>query len=101
MSKLRDKQLELLKTAVKLAEENPGLEIQICARSDELCSEFAWTSHQITRIELEWQYSDDDGFIHVGLDKIIEELEVERDEDVTEDQAKEVSEQAILIYTGA
>lgn len=100
MSKLRNKQLELLRTAVQLAEDNPGLEIEICARSDELCSEFAWTSQQITRVEVEWQYRGEE-WIFVGLGDIQDHLECLRDEEVTEEQAKEVSEQAILIYTGA
>ena len=44
-------QIELLKEAVKIAEENPTLEIIIAADSDELLQEYGWTINIVIILE--------------------------------------------------
>ena len=100
MSKARDKQVELLKLALTYAEANPDYEIHVCARNDELCDDYAWTDHQIVKVELGWWYSDNERVL-VDIDDIRDHLEIVEDRDATIDDAKAVSQRAILIYTGA
>lgn len=96
-------QLELLKEAVALAEANPEAGIHICAYSSELIDDYAWTKHQISSVELDWLYTNDDHII-VGVDNIRDCLDYPKDDDepgATEAEAIAVSSLAILIYTDA
>jgi len=93
-------QIELLKEAVKIAEENPTLEIIIAANSDELLQEYGWTKHQITSVEIS-QYCEHDDKIITDIDELIENMEYDLDRDVTEEEAEKEMKNVILIKTGA
>ena len=95
-------QLELLKEAIALAEENPGLKIYV-AVADEHCDDYtdsSWTQHQISKVEKTLYYRTNDT-IYTTVDGVIEYHEVYLDEDITEDDARAKMEYVILIYTNA
>lgn len=97
-------QKEWLEKALKLANENPEAEIVVCADSSELLEEYGWTIHQITSVELEYQHTNEDGEITVGLDEIKDKMDYGNDNDspeTTDEEAIKVSKQVIAIYTGA
>ena len=102
MSKARDKQVDMLRMALAYAERHPDREIHVCTRNGELCDpdEFAWTDQRIVNIELGWMYKTKDLTI-VDIEEIREHLEIREDREVTIEDAKAVSKQVILIYTGA
>jgi hypothetical protein len=98
MSASRDKQLQLLKEAVVLIEANPTYEVHVCAVYDEFAPEYHWTNHQITKVEIQWWYTNRERII-VGLDEIRDHLECVEDRDVTEEEVKSKATQIIAIYT--
>ena len=67
------RQLELMKEAVKLAEENPNYEIHFAVSNEEL-SEGAWTDHEIESVNIEWLCRISD-VIYLGKKEIEEEYE--------------------------
>ena len=66
-------QLEFLKEAVALAEQNPELKIHF-ASSDEHCEDKSWTKQHITKIEKTsyYQYEEE---IFVDVDELVDHLE--------------------------
>jgi hypothetical protein len=91
-------QLEFLKEAVVLAEQNPTLKI-IIASSDEHCEDKAWTQHHITKVE-KTDYFCCEEEIFLDVDDVIDHLE-SLGVEITEEQAQEKLEEVILIYTNA
>lgn len=102
MSDRRDKQVDMLKRALAYAKALPDDEIHVCTRNDELCNpdEFAFTDQRIVNVESGWLYRDKDRIV-VGIDEIRDHLEIIEDREVSIEDAKAVSSQVILIYTGA
>lgn len=97
-------QRELLTEALRLANENPDAEIHVCAASDELLEDYAWTGHHISKVELGWWHVDGDR-IYTDPDELQEVLDDEAYDNgappVTEEQARAMMKPAILIYTRA
>jgi len=98
-------QLEYLKLAVKMAEENPGMEIRVAASSDELLDDVAWTMHKIISVEKSLWYVDNENIL-TDVDEIIDHLNDSLDvksnrPDYTEEEAIALSKEVILIRTGA
>jgi len=91
-------QLEFLKEAVALAEQNPESKIHF-ASSDEHCEDKSWTQQHITKVEKTWYYCDDEE-IFLDVDDVIDHYEYLGVE-ITEEQAQEKMEEVILIYTNA
>jgi len=103
MSEKRDKQVEMLNKALIFAKAYPDYEIYICVDNETLCDPLDWryTEQQITKVEIDWRCDDGEDGIVTGLDAIREHFEFLHDEEITEDQAKERSKMAIMIYTSA
>lgn len=102
-------QKELLEKALALKNEHPDSDIMICVdNSTVLDDSYSWTGHKIIRVEYEWIYESDE-YCHVGLDDIIEFVQNEwdnddvhtEDDEPTEEDAKKVAKQKILIHTSA
>lgn len=91
-------QLEFLKQAVELAEQNPTLKIHV-ASSDEHCEDKSWTQHHINKVEKTWYY-EYDGEIFLDIEEVVEHFEYHNQE-ITEEEAKDKMEEVILIYTNA
>ena len=91
-------QLDFLKEAVALAEQNPGLKIVI-ASSDEHCEDKSWTAHKITKVEKTQYYCCEDE-IFTDADSVVDHFEY-MGEDLSYEQAEEKMEEVILIYTYA
>ena len=91
-------QLDLLKEAVALAEQNPTLKI-IVASSDEHCEDKSWTQQHITKVE-KTEYFCCEEEIFLDVDDVIDHFEY-FGEEITEEQAQEKMEEVILIYTNA
>lgn len=90
-------QLDFLKEAVSLAENNPECKIRI-ASSNELCEDSSWTEHQITKVEKSLYYQNNESIFLNAYD-VVEYFEVFRDKDITEEEAKKLMEFAIIIHT--
>lgn len=91
-------QLEFLKEAVALAEQNPTLKIHI-ASSDEHCEDKSWTQQHITKVEKTPYYCCEEE-IFLDVDDVIDYFDY-LGEEMTEEQAQEKMEEVILIYTNA
>lgn len=91
-------QLEFLKEAVALAEQNPTLKIHF-ASSDEHCEDKSWTQQHISKVEKTWYYSYDED-IFLDIDDVMDHYEY-LGEEITEEEAKSRMEEVILIYTDA
>ncbi len=91
-------QIEYLKEAVALAEQNPALKIHI-ASSDEHCEDKSWTQQHITKVEKTPYYCYEEE-IFLDVDDVIDHFEY-LGEEITEEQAEEKMEEVILIYTSA
>lgn len=102
-------QIEFLKKAIKLKNENPEMDIHFCACSDELLNDFAWTAHLISKIEIN-PWLQDDERIYIDEDEIKEYYkDLHADDNITDDELnilidnlyKENVKDAICIYTNA
>ena len=91
-------QIEFLKDAVALAQQNPKLKIHF-ASSDEHCEDKSWTQQHITKVEKTWYYIDNEE-IFLNIDDVIDHHEY-LGEEITEEDAKAKMEEVILIYTCA
>jgi len=89
-------QLEFLKEAVMLAEQNPTLKIHI-ASSDEHCEDKSWTQQHITKVEKTEYYCCEEE-IFLDVDDVVDHYEY-MGEELTTEQAQEKMEEIILIYT--
>ena len=89
-------QLDFLKEAVALAEQNPGMKIHV-ASSDQHCEDKSWTQHHITRVE-KTPYFCYEEEIFLDVDDVIDHFEY-LDVEITEKQAEDQMEEVILIYT--
>lgn len=98
MTTSRDKQVNLLERALSLARAHPDYEIRVCTPFDELCPEFGWTNHHLGSVAIEWWYDTGEGFV-IGLDKIKDQIEIAEDRRPSDDEARAVSRQVIVIYT--
>lgn len=92
-------QIDFLKEAVRIAEENPEMEIHFAINSEKLTYE-NWTYHKIISIKKSLYY-EGDGKIMTDMDDIIEHLSYEYDREITEKEARKEMKEFILIYTGA
>ena len=97
MNNANKTQLELLKEAVLLGEQNPGIEIFI-ASSDEHCDDKGWTRQQITGV-VKTLYCCIEEEIFLNVEEVIDHYEG-YGEEITEEEAVEKMKEAILIYTG-
>lgn len=94
------KQIELLRKAVSIAEENPDIGIHVLASSEEILPDYLWTAHHIKRVELGYWYEDNER-IYTDPDELAEELSDVDDVEATVEDAIRIMKRAILIYTGA
>jgi len=93
-------QLEYLKEAVKLAEQNPELGIVIAADSSELIEDYTWTKHRITSVGISYYHERDEKII-TDVDDMIDDMAGDLDRDVTEEEAIKEMIKVILVSTGA
>lgn len=92
------KQVELLKKALELVEENPNLEIHLAVSCDEINDEFGWVNHKIKRVEKSPYYEKNETIL-TDIDEIREHFEDVEDRDVSEEEAIARSKEVILITT--
>jgi hypothetical protein len=64
-------QLDFLKEAVSMAEQNPTLKIHF-ASADEHCEDKSWTCQHITKVEKTWYYTNEDGEIFHSVNEILD-----------------------------
>ena len=91
-------QLDFLKEAISLAEQNPTLKIHI-ASSDEHCEDKSWTQHRIANVE-KTNYCCIGEEIFTSIDDVVDYFDC-LGEELTDEQAQEKMEEVILIYTNA
>ena len=94
-------QRELLQEALDLAEGNPEAKIHVCVAVDELCIDCAWNGQEITRVELVYCYFAASVEVYTDVEDVKEQLEEDRGEDVSYEEAYAQMEPAILMYTNA
>lgn len=92
-------QLEFLKEAVALAEQNPSLKIHF-ASSDEHCEDTSWTQQHITKVEKTYYYQVDERIL-LDVDEVQDYFECYLDQEISDEEAVSKMEEVILIYTGA
>ena len=92
-------QIEFLKEAVALAEQNPTLKIHF-ASSDEHCEDKSWTQQHITKVEKTLYYQDDEQ-IFLDVDEVVDHFECYLHQEIGYEEAEAKMEEVILIYTGA
>ena len=97
MNNAKQTQLDFLKEAVLLAEQNPDIEIFV-ASSDEHCDDNGWTRHQITKVE-KTLYCCVEEEIFLSAEEIVDHYEG-YGEEITEEEAVDKMKEVILIYTG-
>lgn len=95
-------QQEQIDKLYRLRHENPEAEIHVCVASQELVVDdsYAWTVHEIRRVELGWWAFDDDQFF-TGVEEYYEHLHDFLELDVSEEEVAAKMSRAIIIYTGA
>ena len=91
--------LDFLKKAVSLAEENPELLIHICVDGDEVL-EFGWTSHIIHDVKVGY-WIRIEGRIFTDLESAIDEIFDNTEENKDAIRSRLQNKKAILIYTEA
>ena len=89
-------QLEFLKEAVALAEQNPKAKIHVAADTD-CCGDFGWTQQEITKVEKTLYYCENEQ-IMLDVDSVVVEFDL-RGVFITEEEARSKMEEVILIYT--
>jgi len=94
-------QLELLKRAIQLAEQNPDMEIHCCVDGDDI-SDYGWTAHKIEKVCIaHWIMIGD--YLYDDIESAMSELLDTTDEPETETEMRNRLEKqkAICIYTVA
>lgn len=92
------KQIDFLKQAIQLAEDNPMAEIHFCVSNELTEDEYGWTDHSIYKVVLGWWYEDCERIL-TDPEEVQELLSDWWDRDVSEEEALEEMKPAILIYT--
>lgn len=94
-------QLDYYKEIVRLAEENPDMDLLLLVDNEEMVMDYRYTQHQILDVKVDWVWKDDDGSMLSGIKFIIAAMENKFDRGVPRSEAEALSARAIIIYTTA
>ena len=95
-------QLDYYKEIVRLAEENPDMDLLLLVDNEVIVMDYRYTQHQILDVKVDWVWKDDDdGSMLSGIKFIIAAMENKFDRGVPRSDAEALSARAIIIYTTA
>lgn len=86
-------QEEFLQEILALKAERPELEIHFCVDNEEICSDYSWTAHKITRIEVNPWFANDESIL-TDTDEILDALENQLFSGKTREEAEAISAEA-------
>lgn len=94
-------QLDYYKEIVRLAEENPDMDLLLLVDNEEIVTDYRYTQHKILDVKVDWVWEDDDGSRMSGIKVIIAAMGDRLERIVSREEAEAVSKKTIVIYTTA
>lgn len=83
-------QEEFLQEILALKAERPELEIHFCVDNEEICADYSWTAHKITRVEVSPWFDEGEEILCYAED-IMEALENQLFSGKTREEAEAIS----------